>query len=363
MKILDLSKCKTNDEVCELVSARMDEIPYDDLITEVNKSMVFQERAVKAIYTGLSVNMNVFLSGESGFGKSEIIKLVLNIYKIPYTTLVGYKNMPVDALLGVPNMAKLLDESEYEVNFNKSIFSVPGVLIAEEFTDVAIDCAVTLKTILTERGYMDKNGKTESLICIVIIAANKDADDMSIDESTKALYDERFPIKEKVYWENYGHRQYLKLLNIVFKDSDERALYFMSKVLSHNSKNFNIVSPRKAINVVQVFLKKGINFISNMGINIDNIKKIQRKAELDMNRKSSAHNLGKLVEFISSIEDSEIVYINCLYTIRQLEILEPGEDNVAKITETIETLKTMMKVRMVSNQIEADYIDDLICKI
>jgi hypothetical protein len=52
--------------------------------------------------------MNVFLSGPGGYGKSNLIKFVLDFYKIPYTVVVGYKDMPVDALLGIPDMSKLL---------------------------------------------------------------------------------------------------------------------------------------------------------------------------------------------------------------------------------------------------------------
>jgi hypothetical protein len=52
-----------------------------------------------------------------------LIKFVLD-FKIPYTVVVGYKDMPVDAL-GIPDMSKLLNESKYEVNFKESPFYKP----------------------------------------------------------------------------------------------------------------------------------------------------------------------------------------------------------------------------------------------
>jgi hypothetical protein len=55
-----------------------------------------------------------------------LIKFVL--ISIPYTVVVGYKDMPVDALLGIPDMSKLLNESKYEVNFKESPFYKPGIL-------------------------------------------------------------------------------------------------------------------------------------------------------------------------------------------------------------------------------------------
>jgi hypothetical protein len=71
-----------------------------------------------------------------------LIKFVLDFYKIPYTVVVGYKDMPVDALLGIqicPN------ESKYEVNFKESPFYKPGILIGEEFTDILPSTAAALR--------------------------------------------------------------------------------------------------------------------------------------------------------------------------------------------------------------------------
>jgi hypothetical protein len=47
--------------------------------------------------------------------------LIKFLISISYTVVVGYKDMPVDALLGIPDMSKLLNESKYEVNFKESL--------------------------------------------------------------------------------------------------------------------------------------------------------------------------------------------------------------------------------------------------
>jgi hypothetical protein len=98
-----------------------------------------------------------------------LIKFVLISIKF-LTVVVGYKDMPVDALLGIPDMSKLLNESKYEVNFKESPFYKPGILI--EFTDI-LPSTAALKDILTEKGFHTKSGKVESLISCMIIAANK----------------------------------------------------------------------------------------------------------------------------------------------------------------------------------------------
>jgi hypothetical protein len=74
--------------------------------------------------------MNVFLSGPGGYGKSNLIKFVLDFYKIPYTVVVGYKDMPVDALLGIRTCLNYLT-NKYEVNFKESPFTNQGILIGK----------------------------------------------------------------------------------------------------------------------------------------------------------------------------------------------------------------------------------------
>ena len=90
MKKLDLSKCKTNEEVCELIKKQVTLISYNSLLEAVSKKFIFQEKATKAIYTGLSMNMNVFLNGPGGYGKTTLTKWILDFYKIPLYLLGSY---------------------------------------------------------------------------------------------------------------------------------------------------------------------------------------------------------------------------------------------------------------------------------
>jgi hypothetical protein len=85
-----------------------------------------------------------------------LIKFVLDFYKF-LTVVVGYKDMPVDALLGIPDMSKLLNESKYEVNFKESPFYKGSY--REEFTDILPSTAAALKDILTERASIQNQEK------------------------------------------------------------------------------------------------------------------------------------------------------------------------------------------------------------
>jgi len=344
MEKLNLDNCKTNEEVCKLVSKRVSEISYADLLKEVDKKFVFQNKAVRAIYTGLSMNMNVFLSGPGGYGKSDLIKYVLNVYKIPYHSIIGYKDMPVDALLGIPNMDKLLKNSEYELNFKDSIFCKPGILIGEEFTDILPSTAAALKDILTERGFRDKKGKTESLIASMVIAANKSANDVVDDESKRAFYIDRFPIAVRVTWESYLTSDYFKLLKIVFPDKNDELLYFMAKLFSTNHEEYSVtISPRVAIDITTVFLNKGLSFISHFAINTDSIDSIRAAAKQEFNRKSVQALLQDLMSFIETIDQPKDYKASVLFAQKRLETIKVSDDLLMPVIEARNKLKDITK--------------------
>lgn len=314
MKELNLSKCKTNEEVCKLVAKRVREISFEDLLLEVNNSFVYHENTVRAVYTGLSMNMNVFLSGPGGYGKSTIVKHILDIYKIPYHTVIGYKDMPVDALLGIPNMDKLLKDSEYEIDFSKSIFCTPGVLIGEEFTDLAPHTATALKDILTERGFRDKKGKTESLISCMIICANKSAIEVSDDVSKLAFYEERFPIIAEVTWKSFAAKNYFALLRKHFKDADDSLLYFMAKLFEYNHTSYNnTISPRLAINITSVYLSQGIDYITNFSLNVSHIHKIKQLAAEELDKANIEKTFNNVLSYIDEGSRDEQLLM-ALYT-------------------------------------------------
>jgi hypothetical protein len=64
-----------------------------------------------------------FLSGLAVMAKVTI-KFVLDFYKIPYTVVVGYKDMPVDALLGIRTCLNYLTK-QVRSQFQESPFYKP----------------------------------------------------------------------------------------------------------------------------------------------------------------------------------------------------------------------------------------------
>jgi len=330
MRKLNLDKCTTNEEVCKLVSTRMSEISFKDMIEKVGKDFVFQEEAAKAIYTGLSMNMNVFLSGPGGYGKSTLIKHILDLYKIPYHTIVGYKDMPVDALLGIPDMPKLLNESKYELNFKNSVFYKPGILIGEEFTDILPSTAAALKDILTEKGFRNKDETVPSLISTMIIAANKSALEIADDESKKAFYSERFPIKTEVVWSSYTARDYFNLLDIKYSSMKNKSmLYFLAKLYEGNHLNYsNTISPRTALAIAKVYLEKGIEFIKHFDINLSEIEMIGRIANIEFNKQTAEEGYEEIIDFLDAIESGIEKKAVIMFT---MDIIADQEQNIELI--------------------------------
>jgi CO dehydrogenase nickel-insertion accessory protein CooC1 len=182
---------------------------------EINdKHFVHMDGTKKVLKLALDTNMNLILYGPGGYGKTELVKYTLNSLNIPFNVVVGYKNMMVEALLGIPNMKKLIEKSEYEIAFKKSPFVGAKILILEEFMDVLPETAAALKDVLTEGGYRYKGKFIESDIDIVIIITNKSPEEINDDDSIKAFYNERFPLHYRVDWEVKSAKKYHDLLTM-----------------------------------------------------------------------------------------------------------------------------------------------------
>lgn len=219
-------------------------MPLSVIQTELGKTFYGMNKVIEALYIGISTGKNVILYGPGGFGKTQIVKAFLNFVNVPAPTIIGYEDMEVDALLGIPNIQKLTEQSIYEVAFEKSVFSNPGVLILEEFLDARPSTAAALKDILTEGGLRQGNKLVESLISSVVICTNKSPDEVSIDDSTAAFYKERFPIRLKVVWNSYTHEDYHDFLKII-KPSQMAEQPLLYDVLAEiASRTDALVSPR-----------------------------------------------------------------------------------------------------------------------
>lgn len=301
IKALNLDTCKTHTEVSLAIRLHMVKVDLKELLKEVNKTFYNHDKTVQAIYYGLGLNSNIYLHGKGGYGKSEILKHILGILKIPYTVISGYKDMPVDKLLGVPNFEKFMKESVYEVAFEKSVFRTPGILIGEEFGDILPSTAVALKDILSDNGYRDKGGKIDSLIASMIITSNRSPEELSEDASNEALYVGRFPIRIEVMWESHDRDDYISLFSRVAPHVNNHIRYFLAGLMEYNAAKSNVIPPRLALEIMHAVHSYGYSSLKIYNIDISAMQRLLAEAD-EATQLTTERDV--LLKYVEDIDDA-----------------------------------------------------------
>jgi hypothetical protein len=346
MELLDLSACTTNDEVSDLVIARVKSFKLEDLTATLAKNFVFHEEATRKIYTALAIGDNSILYGPGGFGKSDIVVAVCKELGLPVVCKTGYEGMKPEELLGVPNMAALLEESKYETAFENSVFSKPGILILEEFFDCDPSTAAALKDVLTARGHREGDGKKESLISSVIICGNKSPDEVSTSESTRAFYKDRFPIRYNMVWPNFAEECYMSLYRVHYGEDGryeehQSKLLLVAKLCAGTG---HMVSPRIALKGAKVTMDLGVEYLDTVS-DIDStlVVEMKEQVERDAVRYKETEVLDR-VERVSKgyIDESREIltqqkydYINYKLTtlLNYIKDYTVSDDNVLRLTQ------------------------------
>jgi len=301
--MIDLSTCNSHETKLKIATI-VSKVPLQTVISHFREKFYMVDNTIELLYTISTSKSNGILYGPGGFGKTEVTKEFFEYFNIPVSVKVGYEDMDVEGLLGVPNMKKLLEESEYVTAFEKSVFNNPGVLILEEFLDVRSSTAIALKDILTEGGLRQGNKFTPSKIGPIIICSNKDPEVKSVDDSSSAFYKERFPCSLFVAWESYSRNNYENLFRTVFANYEELedTLSVVAGLCSKSSVN-KIVSPRIAMEAAKVAVTSGIialKFFSDIDTtNIDEVS-------FELKQLSNVKVLKSLINKVSSKVDEII---------------------------------------------------------
>jgi len=308
-----IQRCNNSTDTTNYVINKIASKSYTKVLKELSTKFYNADSVIRFLYDTLLVGGNSILYGPGGFGKSEIVKEFFKLYDIPIITKVGHSSMDVEALLGIPNIKKLTEESEYEIVFEKSIFRNRGVLILEEFLDVKPTVAAALKDVITEGGYREGGTFIESRIGPIIICSNKSPDEVSIDASTSAFYRERFPFNKLVEWPSYTTKDYLNLLNLKFPNSDSDKKY-ITALLCEKSCGIEKISPRIAIKAFELFNSteslETFKYVS--GINTSNIDQITEELTVKRERDRLLENIKILDAKFNAllIDESTIHPIN-----------------------------------------------------
>lgn len=207
------------------------------------------ESTRQMLQLAIDTETNLILYGKGGYGKSELSKQVLEDQGFKVSTIVGHAGTQVEQLFGIPDMQKLMNESEYEIAFEKSPFQNADVLILEEFLDVPPDVSAALKDVVSSGGYRSKDRFIKSNIKFIVICTNKAPKDMESTDSYNAFYVERFPLHHEVIWKNHPAKCYYDLFS-ENTELDESPKVTISKICEKAQ-----VSPRLALKAADFYTK------------------------------------------------------------------------------------------------------------
>lgn len=335
-------------ETLKSIQSKLKKIGLEEMKARVGKKFFDMNGVVEALYYAIISGKNIILYGPGGFGKTEITLEFIKQAGLEHSVIVGYEDMDVEGLLGLPNMTKMMEESVYEIAFEKTVFNNPGVLILEEFLDVNPKTAIALKDILTAGGYRQGNKFIPSAVSSVIICSNKSPYELSVDNSTAALYKERFPFIVSVGWIEFSTTRYMGFIRKVVGEKKYEAykqVYDVLAELAHRtSKTKEVVSPR--------IVKDAIDILEINNFNLQSINKVDG---LDTSV------LGEVLLYCSNKDEESrtlIIIANVKEYLRELMETPSSTrfiiDSIAEINYIIKNLKglhvnTESSLQMISN--------------
>lgn len=364
-------------ETIDKVRKQLQKIGLVKMQQLLGKEFYQMEDVVASIYTSVVSGKNLILYGLGGFGKTQIVKRFLQIASIPQATIVGYEDMDVESLLGIPDMKLLMEESKYHISFNTTAFMTKGVMVLEEFLDVNPKTAIALKDIITEGGYRQGDTFIKSNVSSFIICTNKSPEEMNIDNSTTAFYHERFPIKKQVMWKHYNYDRYNEFINLVVGqeeyDENEEVYQILAELSSRTSMTARPVSPRIVLDAIDILKHNDydVQYLSFLdGINTDILPQVREVCRVrdEVSRiKALESSVSRLVSEMLADHDVSNVTVNISklsYIKKRLIdypiISEKSVDTINQLKDMCERSQTALWTYFNSvSKIDKEKIDEL----
>jgi hypothetical protein len=186
--------------------------------------------------------------------------------------------------------------------------------LLEEFFDADPSTAAALKDILTEKGFREGSNKKESLISSVIICGNKTPEDVSVDDSTKAFYQERFPYRCKMIWETFYEKNYTAFFSIYYKKTfteNRDELLLVAKLCATTDKR---ISPRIAAEAADTAIDIGVEFLDTLpDLDVSLIEEMKHQVQEESIRLTETELLDKIqervVQYIDLLRQPAIITV------------------------------------------------------
>lgn len=366
MDRLDLSSFDNAQDIKKAIADRVSSVPLKIVLNHFSEKFYDSDNVVEFLYTAVVSSSNGILYGPGGFGKTEMTKEFFNYFNVPINTVVGYQDMEVEGLLGVPDMKKLVDNSEYKTAFEKSVFGKPGILILEEFLDVRPSTAAALKDILTSNGLWQGSEFSKSLAAHVFICSNKDPEELSVDYSTAAFYKDRFPCSLFVAWDSYDSIDYESLFKLKYKKDfveNKQELKILAGLCSMSSVEDKIVSPRIALAAGEVVLKSGISAVKFINsIDTSNLSDIIYKIEQEKAVEELKSLINTIDENIKTIINSAEIVGEEYHSAKRVSLrfwINGIRELIVKLGKT-DDLLTITKPFLITLEQYIDHLDSFI---
>ncbi len=353
--------CNTSDETHNKLVEIVKRTKLIDIQKSIAEKFYNVDDIVKFIYTSIIAGGNGILHGPGGFGKSQVIKAFFNYFDIQPLIVLGHSGTDIESLLGIPNIKKLTEESIYEIAFENSIFSKPGILIFEEFLDVKPVVASALKDIITEGGYRRGDEFIPSKIGSMFICSNKSPDEVVIDFSTAAFYKERFPYSKYVAWDDYSAKSYLNLFKVVYKDefeANEKAFRLIAEICSSSCTPDTVISPRISLDAVEIFkVDNDVESLHNISsLNLSKIDEIKSRLRIEDQYKRLNSNFSELIDLVTNekIDTIEEMVSFIGYSSKMQKEISKFSLEGDDLLETVSKLMSVLSIKTINIQNELE---------
>jgi hypothetical protein len=312
---------------------------------ELSSKYVYIDDLLEVLDVGFSLNKNVILWGNGGFGKSNIAQEFFKALGIqPFIKTMG-SGTTTDSLFGGIDLNLLNKTGKIEFLLENSFMNHEFVIFEELFdaNDYIIEqCKDILSSGMFRNGNQQFKIKTKFIIC----CTNRSRDEFAKNRSLKALM-ERFPLELEVKWKEHTAVQYEKLFNTVKGVSDPLLVF----VLQEYAKKGTIISPRIALVAHDLLIKCGpdclkylADFKSKIEILTDAIEKF--KSIIDF--KELITKTEDLFETIQKIKFEETNAVSDANKIIKLIEINISKIDSLKLDDTIATQAPQVKKKFIS---------------
>ena len=276
--------------------------------------MIFLEEQEAVLGSCITEGINCISYGRSGFGKSKLIELVTSELGKDLNVIHGHDSMTSEALIGIPDMKRLMDDSEYVTKFESTFFAKPGVVVIEEGLKIPSEVLSCLTDMITRGGLWCGDTFVPMLCDCIIITGNSNPDDCIIDESDVAFFKQRFPVWLSFDWP-INTKNVTKYIKTKYTDYYLNNTNRCEVIIKHACQCS--LAPRLIDLFMDILIKEVMPLLNHFGLvdiefNNHDVKSIKKKSEEIYNGDGTlSHKLTKLLGMrlvvdLSNIDDKEL---------------------------------------------------------